>query len=199
MKRVLIFIAIFSSISLASALTLNSVNDFYSFNNKQGICNQTYYFVINHLSENNISYSESDLSLLSNDIFFRLNVNLNSSLEDYLIKNFRNICYPYTILRIPESSNVGELKINKTTPSEICSLEVSPLFGLSIPLPIIYVNLSCDGINFWKYIFKLDKEGENTIINGIRIWYFLLFFICLLIASYLKTNGLIYKLVRSIK
>jgi len=147
------------------------------------ICENSYYFIISHLKEGNIlSYNESELNSLSEDIYdysgekIQNLTYLKGFVEDYTSK-CRNVT---PNMAIPEVTiKVGFIGNGNSNHTE-CDVSIGRDFlfydfDWSIPIYDIYVNgYSCEDISSKKYFLSYEQISEESfLLNGIRVWWIL--------------------------
>lgn len=139
-------------------------------NIREVICYDVYYFLLN-----NPKYNQTDLNNLTKSIRYKVGYFEDSLIEDY-IEYFNNWC-GYLGLIKPRKP-LPLITFNSSLPDvEICSTDIGLGFfdmGLSFLKIDIGTNLPCEKIDNWRWLFKIESEGNNYFITGLKLWYIII-------------------------
>jgi len=150
------------------------------------ICNYTEAFLVDHLIEDGFRYYEDDIINLVTFINTDSEIEVDISKVKIFLKGFEKQCgrdnpklyvekvngVPY-IIRVDPDRDLCKLDIGQKSETSLLFVTVDFDIDWYIPSPRINTGeMSCKSLSFWKWMFKYEREGENTYsFSGVKIWW----------------------------
>jgi len=190
----LIGIFLFSSLILVSAQS-----------NEEIICDYSEQFLREHIISDGFNYSQNEVINLTNLINVYLIPNILVDDMSNFLNNFETKCNrtnPVYFKIIKEESNYTLITIQEDNLS--CSQDIGKKAEISlgfislaydmdwyIPFFKIDMNtISCDSLNFWKWIFKYQDNGKGFYsFIGFKIWWILSFGLIIFVLKFFKRKN----------
>lgn len=145
------------------------------------ICEYSYYFILDHLTTNNIlNYGEDDFEVLVRQLYDSEKIRvLNYSFLREILIDYNAQCLNETPdLIIPEII-IGNIP-SSIEEDSICKSNINYTFAgfydMDWSIPFFKINLggtSCSSIKLLRWAFLLEKSDKNTYLLGIKLWWIL--------------------------
>ena len=175
-------------IILMGAISINAIDV------NQSVCDQIYYFSIDHYSQKNeITFNSYEFQELKKSIQNNTGILLNDS---ELTNHFKNFSYYCPDFNLPWSNSPSS-KLNFSNSFQKCDtkLNISAFLGFDMDnnlyefKSVILSKLDCSQIQRFKYLFNYEQIDNYYLVTGIKSWgvYTLLFLVTpllLIIISY---------------
>lgn len=157
--------------------------------NETKICNDIYYFIINHLdNKGEIVYNKDEIINLTEKVEL---VDIQQTIN--YINNYNQLCENLTGLKIPkENSHIPIIYVNYTL-NKYGKLICSPIINQTFLLVDLDTSINCfwgencginigsidcENLDFWRYLFYYEKNtDENYVLKGIKVWWVITLFI----------------------
>ncbi|MGC9309749.1 MAG: right-handed parallel beta-helix repeat-containing protein, partial [Candidatus Nanoarchaeia archaeon] len=152
--------------------------------NQTLLCEETYYFIIDNMNNNELNYTEEDLDILLEDIVNKIGMSINEYEVISYLDNWESKCGDLVDLELPKPD---EEHVPRTKPSNFFDTpNCSTLLNKTLIIPLDWAfpwwgwsginvgNKSCKELDRDKWFWKYEKDGESYQLVGFRLYLIIL-------------------------
>jgi hypothetical protein len=161
--------------------------------NKSEACKTVYYFIISHLTNNQLEYTKDELLNLTKKISIDVNPVTIANIESY-ISNYNILCLNLTNLTLPKEINKILVSFSNESIEEAKIFSCSPLINISFfdwslsckkqGCGINIGDMPCNQLDIYKWLFKYENSENGYLLKGVKIYILIFLLIIMVISSY---------------